>query len=220
MKIKELLHAIMPYSLKKFLVTRQVGFNKQDKILIDSRIALYPPTFDLRKVVDKIDKSVAFLPYCAKAKGECPLSNGIHGRKNQKCIRLSGGRCKVQCSLGKMVDVLKAHGYGKDQIFIIDSDSNLFPWLKKKKEEGYKYVFPGVACYYGVGYALNFIGKELGYEGCIVLLDDYNPEDKKYGLCRSFFNYLNMNKMDKGNKTKICNKSIKLIEKILNGEYP
>jgi len=151
---------------------------------------------------------------------ECPLSDPAYGRKSLKCIKTSGGRCDVPCSVGKMVDVLMSHGYTKDRIFIIDSDSNLFPWLKKKKEEGYKYVIPGVGCYHGVGYALNFIGRKLGYQGCIVFLEDYDPEDKKHGLCRSVFDYLSMDKMDKGKRTKIDDKSIQLIEKILDGEYP
>jgi hypothetical protein len=49
-----------------------------------------------------------------------------------------------------------------------------------------------------IGYALDFIGRELGYKECIVLLDDYDPEDKKHGLCRSVFDYLNMDTTDRG----------------------
>lgn len=224
MQLRELLHAIIPYSLNKALVERRVGFNKQDKVLIKSQVALYPPSLDLNKVVTtELDRTIAFLPYCARPMGdvECPLSNHIRGRKHQKCIRLSGGRCDATCSVGKMVDVLKRHGFTKDRIFIIDSDSNLFPWLKKKREEGYKYFIPGVACSYGVGYALDLICKELGYGGCIVFLEDYDPKDKKNGLCRSIYDYLNddCDGRDKGKRTKISDKSIQLIEKILDGEY-
>ena len=172
-------------------------------------------------MTSELDKTVAFLPYCAKSLDfKCPVSDPVYGRKVKKCLKVDGGECNVPCSLGDMVDVLKRHGYTKDQIFIIDSDSNLFPWLKEKKKEGYKYVIPGVGCYYGIGYALDFIGRKLGYKGCIVLLDDYDPEDIKNGLCRNVFDYLNMDTTDKGKKTKITDKSIKLIEKILDGEYP
>lgn len=225
MQLRELLHAIIPYSLNKALVERRVGFNKQDKVLIKSQVALYPPSLDLKKVVTtELDRAVAFMPYCAKPTGdvECPVSSPIYVRKNQKCIRLSGGRCDVPCSVGKMVDVLKRHGFTNDRIFIIDSDSNLFPWLKKKREEGYKYYLPGVGCYYGVGCSLEYCGKNLGFEGCIVFLEDYDPEDKKHGLCRSMSDHLNEDKTlkDKGKRTKINDKSIQLIEKILDGEYP
>jgi hypothetical protein len=209
--------------LNKALLKRKFGCSNISATLRDSRVIIYPPNLDLKKVVTtELDKTVAFLPYCAKPLGdfECPLSDPVYGRKNRKCIRLSGGRCDVPCSLGKMVDVLKGHGFTRDQIFIVDSDSNLFPWLKNKKEEGYKYVIPGVACYYGVGYALDFIGRKLGYKGCIVFLEDYDPEDKKHGLCRGAHDYLNMDKTDKGKRTKISDKSIQLIEKILDGEYP
>lgn len=209
--------------MNKVLLKRKFGCNKASAVLRDSRVIIYPPTLDLKKIVEtELDKAVAFLPYCAKplVDFECPANDPYYGRKNQKCIKLSGGRCNVPCSLGKMVDVLKEHGYGKDRIFIIDRDSNLFPWLKQKKDEGYKYVIPGVACYYGVGYALNFIGRELGYKGCIVLLDDYELGDKEHGVCRGVNDYLNMEKTDKGKRTKIVDKSIQLVEKILNGEYP
>lgn len=223
MQLRELLHAIIPYSLNKKLAERKCGFNKQDKVLIKNQVALYPPSLDLKKIVTtELDRAIAFFPYCAKPTGDfkCPASDTFYGRKNQKCIKLSGGRCDVPCSVGKMVDVLKRHGYTRDRILIIDSDSNLLPWLEKKKEEGYKYVIPGVACYYGIGYALDFIGRKLGYKGCIVFMEDYDPEDKKHGLCRNVFDYLSMDKTDKGKRTKISDKSIQLIEKILDGEYP
>ena len=209
--------------MNKALLKRKFECSKVSATQKDSRVIIYPPTLDLKKVVtSELDKTVAFLPYCAKPLGdyECPANDPHYGRKNQKCIKVSGGKCTVPCSLGKMVDVLKDHGYGKDQIFIIDSDSNLFPWLIKKKEEGYKYVIPGVACYYGIGYALDFIGSQLGYCGCIVLLEDYIPGDTKNGVCRTIGDYIHMEKTDKGKRTKIDDKSVRLIEKILDGEYP
>jgi len=222
-ELRELLYALVPYSLNKALVKRRFGCSKLNKELMDGRVVIYPPSLDLKKIVaTELDQAIAFLPYCAKPMGnfECPVSDPVYGRKSRKCIKASGGRCDVPCSVGKMVDVLLGHGYTKDRIFIIDSDSNLFPWLKKKKEEGYKYVIPGVGCYYGIGYALDFIGRKLGYQGCIVFMEDYDPEDKEHGLCRSVFDYLNMDKTDKGKRTKIDDKSIQLIEKILDGEYP
>ena len=216
------MYAFRPYSLSKALLKRKFGCSDVSATLRDGRVIIYPPTLDLKKIVTtELDKTVAFIPYCAKPLDfHCPVSDPVYGRKVKKCLKVTGGECSVPCSLGKMVDVLKRHGYTKDQIFIIDSDSNLFPWLKEKKEEGYRYVIPGVGCYYGIGYALDFIGRKLGYKGCIVLLDDYDPEDKKHGMCRSVFDYLNMDTTDRGKKTKISDKSIQLIEKILDGEYP
>ena len=222
MQLRELLHAIIPYSLNKKLIKRKCGFNKQDQVLIKNQVALYPPSLDLKKVVDtEIDRSIAFLPYCAKPMGDnkCPANNSVCKRKNQKCIKISGSTCNVPCSLGKMIDVLKKHGFTKDQIFIIDSDSNLFPWLIKKKEEGYKYFLPGIGCPYGVGYALDYVGKKLGYKGCIIFLDDYDPNDKKNGVCRTIHDYLNMETTDKGKRTKINDGAIQLMENILAGKY-
>ncbi|NOR47611.1 MAG: hypothetical protein GQ533_06150 [Methanosarcinaceae archaeon] len=218
-----MLYALRPYSLNKALLKRKFGCNEVSATLRDGRLIIYPPTLDLKKIVtSELDKTIAFIPYCAKPfeDFECPANDPDYGRKNQKCIKVSGGECNVPCSVGKMVDVLLDHGYKKDQIFIIDSDSNLFPWLIKKKEEGYKYVIPGVACYYGIGYALDFIGDKLGYRGCIVLLEDYIPGDTKHGVCRSISDYMYMEKIDKGKRTKIDDKSVRLIEKILDGEYP
>jgi hypothetical protein len=85
--------------------------------LRDGRVIIYPPTLDLKKIItSELDKTIAFLPYCAKPFGdiECPAIDPHYGRKNQKCIKVSGGECNVPCSLGKMVDVLKNHGYGKN----------------------------------------------------------------------------------------------------------
>lgn len=172
-------------------------------------------------MVDERDKAIAFLPYCAKPKGDytCPVSDSVNERKNQKCLKLDGGKCRVPCTLGNMVDVLKKHGFTKDRVFIIDKDSNLFPWLIQKREEGYKYFFPGVGCYYGVGYALNYVVEKLGYQGgCIVFLDDYVPGDKKNGVCRSINDYLNMEKSDKGKRTKITDKSVYLVDDLLTSK--
>jgi hypothetical protein len=220
-EFKELLYASMPYSLNQYLVKRKCCFSEQDKILRDSRLVIYPPTLDIKEIVtNELDKAIAFLPYCAKPLGDkgCPVSDSVYARKNQKCLKLDG-KCNVPCSLGNMIDVLKKHGYTKDRIFIIDSESNLFPWLKKKRKEGYKYFFPGVGCYYGVGYALNRVEKELGFTGCIAFLDDYDPNDKKNGVCRGIHDYMNMDTKDKGKRTRISDESIRLIEKILSGEY-
>jgi hypothetical protein len=117
-----------------------------------------------------------------------------------------------------MIDVLKKYGFTKDRIFIIDSDSNLFPWLEKKKAEGYKYFLPGIGCHYGVAYALKYVQSEIGLEGCIIFLQDQDPFDKEHGVCKSFFDYNNMEKADKGKRTMISNESIKIIENILSGK--
>lgn len=134
--------------MNKALLKRKFKCNDVSATLRDSRVIIYPPTLDLKKVVTtELDKTVAFLPYCTKPLDfHCPVSDPAYGRKVKKCLKVSGGECSVPCSLGKMVDVLKRHGYTEDQNFIIDSDSNLFPRLKEKKEEGYRYVIPGVGC--------------------------------------------------------------------------
>ncbi|WP_407356967.1 hypothetical protein [Methanolobus sp. WCC5] len=133
-------------------------------------------------------------------------------------MKLEDRTCNVPCSLGDMIDILKERGFTKDRIFIIDSDSNLFPWLKQKKNEGYKYFLPGVGCHYGVSYALNYVQKVIGLEGCVVFLQDNDPLDKAHGVCKHFFDYNNMEKRDKGKRTKISNESLKIIEDILAGE--
>ncbi|AEH60171.1 hypothetical protein Mzhil_0295 [Methanosalsum zhilinae DSM 4017] len=220
--LKELLYGLLPYSLNKSLVNRRCGFHKQDKVLQESRIVLSPPDFDFGRVVSsELDKSVSFLPYCAKPRGEngCPLCDPVHGRKDSKCLKLMDMDCHVPCTLGSMVDILKKHGFTRDRIFIIDSDPNLFSWLKDKKEEGYKYIMPGVACHYGVGYALNHISKKLGYSGCIVFLDDHDPKDSKNGVCRGISDYLSMEKYDKGKLTRITESSISTIDMMLAGNY-
>ena len=117
-----------------------------------------------------------------------------------------------------MVDILKKHSFTKDRIFIIDRDSNLFPWLEEKKSEGYKYFLPGIGCHYGVGYALKYVQKEIGLEGCIVFLQDNDSLDKGHGVCKSIFDYNNMEKTDKEKKTKISDESLKIIEGILSGK--
>ncbi|WP_319507960.1 hypothetical protein [uncultured Methanolobus sp.] len=117
-----------------------------------------------------------------------------------------------------MIDILKEQDFTKDRIFIIDSDSHLFPWLEEKKNEGYKYFLPGVGCHYGVSYALKYVQREIGLEGCIVFLQDNDPLDKRHGVCKSIFDYNNMEKIDRGKKTKIGEESLKIIEDILSGE--
>lgn len=173
MKIWDLIYALMPHSLNKSFVKWKCGLCRQDELLQKSRIAIYPHTLDVNELItNDLDRAVSFLPYCAKPKGdfECPLCDPVYGRKDSKCLKLMNHQCNVPCSLGSMVDVLKGHGFTHDRIFIIDNDSNLFSWLEQKKNEGYNYLLPGVSCYYGVGYALDYIGKKLGYSGCIVFL--------------------------------------------------
>ncbi|WP_234993664.1 hypothetical protein [Methanohalophilus portucalensis] len=175
---------------------------------------------DINRVVEEeLDKCVSFLPYCAKPLGEnsCPLNNPSDGRKSQDCLKLNDKKCNVECSLGEMVDLLKENGFTSDRIFIIDSDSNLFPWLKQKKQEGYKYLMPGIGCPYGINYALDYIGKKMGFSGCMVFIEDYDPKDPKNGVCKSPSDYLNMEHGDKGKKTKITEESIQLMRKILDG---
>jgi hypothetical protein len=117
-----------------------------------------------------------------------------------------------------MIEILKEQNFTKDRIFIIDSDSNLFPWLEEKKSEGYKYFLPGVGCHYGVSYALKYVQREIGLEGCIVFLQDNDPLDKRHGVCKSIFDYNRMEKTDKGKRTRISNESLKIIEDIFSGK--
>ncbi len=220
LSIKEVVHALTPYSINKFLIERKCKINRQEIIPKNRSLAVYPPSLDINKVIEEeIDKCIAFLPYCAKPMENltCPASNNQDGRKNQKCLKLDGVKCKVPCSLGKMVDVLKQKGFTKDRIFIIDSDSNLFPWLIQKRKEGYKYFIPGIGCHYGVKYALDYVEKKLGFKGCIIFIEDYNPNDPKNGVCKTPSDYLNMEHGDKGKRTKIPDEAISLMERVLEG---
>jgi hypothetical protein len=87
-----------------------------------------------------------------------------------------------------------------------------------KKSEGYNYFLPGIGCHYGVGYALKYIQKEIGMEGCIAFLQDYDPLDSNHGVCKSIFDYNSMEKTDRGKRTRISNESIRMIEDILSGK--
>ncbi|APH39095.1 hypothetical protein BHR79_06085 [Methanohalophilus halophilus] len=217
---RELVYALTPYSISKFMVARKCGLNRQKTIPKNPNVAVYPPSMDINRVVEKeLDKCVSFLPYCAKPLGEncCPLNTPSDGRKSQDCLKLNGKKCNIPCSLGKMIDVLKEHEFTSDRIFIIDSDSNLFPWLKQKKEEGYRYFMPGVGCPYGVNYALDHVEKDLGFTGCVIFIEDYDPSDPKNGVCRNPSDYLNMEYGDKGKKTQIPDNAIKLMSQIFDG---
>ncbi|WP_342305356.1 hypothetical protein [Methanolobus sp. ZRKC5] len=195
--------------------------NQVNKHLLSYSVAVSSPAVDLQKIVeDELDSCISFLPYCAKPLGNslCPVSDNLKLRKNRNCLKLDGKVCNVPCSLGNMIALLKEQGFTKDRILIIDSDSNLFPWLEEKKSEGYKYFLPGVGCHYGVGYALKYIQKEIGLEGCIVFLQDNDPSDKSNGVCKSIFDYNNMEKTDRGKRTKISDESLKVIEDIFYGK--
>jgi hypothetical protein len=117
-----------------------------------------------------------------------------------------------------MIEILKEKDFTKDRIFIIDSDSALFPWLEGKKSEGYNYFLPGIGCHYGVGYALKYIQTKIGLEGCIVFLQDFDPLDSDHGVCKSIFDYNSMEKTDRGKRTKISNESLQIVEDILSGK--
>lgn len=222
MSTKEYAHALLPYSMHQRIVGHKCKFSEQDEHVVQSQMALYPPSLDTNKIVnEELDKCIAFLPYCAKpmVDGICPTTLKTNTRKNKMCIKVLGGKCEVNCSLGKMADVLMKHGFTKDQIFIIDSTSNLIPWLIQKKKEGYKYFMPGVGCKYGVSYALDFMGKKLGFSGCIIFLDDHIPGDTEGGVCRHKRDFLAMEGVDKGKRTKIADESIALMDQILSGKY-
>jgi hypothetical protein len=222
MQLRDLIYAMIPYPIHKMIVGWKCKFTRQNEQLVDNHLALYPHSLDINKVIkEDIDKCVSFLPYCAKPLGEneCPASDKVHKRKNQKCIKVSGGNCNVPCSLGDMVDVLTKYGFTKDQIFIIDRDSNLFPWLVQKRKEGYEYFMPGVGCHYGVSYAIDLVGKKLGYKGCIAFVDDFCTSDTKNGVCKCMNDYIGMEGLDKGKRTKMHKETIILMDQILSGNY-
>lgn len=207
--------------MNKRLIESRLSSIQENKELRNHKLAISSPDLDIQKIIlDELDRCIAFIPYCAKPYGNfvCPVSSNEASRKNRKCLKLDDKQCNVPCSLGEMIDVLRKYNFTKDRIFIIDSDSELFPWLKKKKAEGYKYFLPGIGCHYGVGYALKYIQEEIGMEGCIVFLQDYDPLDSKHGVCKSIFDYNRMEKTDKGKRTIINEESIRIIEKILSGE--
>jgi hypothetical protein len=218
--VLEKVYSFIPYSLNKRLTEKRLSFNPVNTRLLNYNMALSTPSFDIQKIVDdELDSCISFIPYCAKPSIDyvCPASD-INMRKNRKCLKLDGKKCTVPCSLGRMVDILMEKGFTKERIFVIDSDSNLFPWLKKKKSEGYNYFLPGVGCHYGVGYALRYVQKEIGMEGCIVFLQDYDPLDKDHGVCKTIFDYNNIEKIDKGKRTKISDESLRIIEDLLSGD--
>ncbi|WP_340818549.1 hypothetical protein [Methanolobus sp. WCC4] len=203
------------------MIEKRLSFNQANRDLLCSAVALSTPSLDIQRIVDdELDSCVSFIPYCAKPSVNyvCPVSDNVMIRKNRKCLKLEGKKCNVPCSLGRLVDLLMAKGFTKDRIFIIDSDSNLFPWLEMKKREGYNYFLPGVGCHYGVGYALKYIQKEIGLEGCMIFLKDQDPLDKGHGVCKNIFDYNNMERTDKGKRTKIDDESLKIIEDILSGK--
>lgn len=217
----ERLYSFIPYSVNKRLIENKLSSDNINKHLLSYNVAISSPSIDLTKIVDdELDSCVSFLPYCAKPLGNsvCPVSGKGSSRKNKLCLKLEGKKCNVPCSLGDTISILTKYGFTKDRIFIIDSDSNLFPWLEEKKSEGYNYFLPGVGCHYGVSYALKYVQKKIGLEGCVVFLQDQDPLDKVHGVCKSIFDYNSMEKTDKGKRTKISNESLEIIECILSGE--
>ncbi|WP_406662199.1 hypothetical protein V7O66_06065 [Methanolobus sp. ZRKC3] len=219
--VLERVYSFIPYSLNKRLIEKRLNTIRINEQLLSCSVAVSSPSLDLQKIVaDELDSCVSFIPYCAKPLDNyvCPVSDKQVSRKNRKCLKLNNKKCNIPCSLGDMVDTLKEKGFTKDRILIIDRDSNLFPWLEQKKREGYKYFLPGVGCHYGVGYALKYIQKEIGMEGCIVFIQDYDPLDSSHGVCKSIFDYNSMEKTDRGKRTKISDESLRIIEDILSGK--
>jgi hypothetical protein len=61
------------------------------------------------------------------------------------------------------------------------------------------------------------VEKDLGFTGCVIFIEDYDPSDNKNGVCKTPSDYLNMEYGDKGKKTKIPDNAIKLMSQIFDG---
>jgi hypothetical protein len=116
-----------------------------------------------------------------------------------------GKECNIKCSIKETINVLFDNGFTSDRIFIIDRDSNLFPWLEQKHLQGYNYFFAGFGCYYGVAYALSIVMK-IGFKGGLAGFVEGN-------YCRTMKDYMGMEEGDKGRNTEITPQSIESLKK-------
>lgn len=153
-----------PYAFILESLVERLEMDKVDRRLTSVGIIPVPPDFDMNTLQD--GKTVAFLPYCSKP-FDCP-SNMDFGRKCNKCQGIEGQCDHISCSVGRFIQVVKK--FGVKEFHIIDSDSGLFEWLAKKKDEGFTHVV-GVACEFAVSYALEVIHGQLGFDGIIVTIN-------------------------------------------------
>ncbi len=188
-----------PYAFILESLVERLEMDRVDRRLTSVGIIPVPPDLDVRTLAD--GKSVAFLPYCSTP-FDCP-SNAEYGRKCNKCQAVEGLCDHLSCSVGRFIQVVKK--FGVKQFHIIDTDSGLFEWLAKKREEGYTHVF-GVACEFAVSYALEVIHGQLGFDGLIVTING----DK----CKTKEEYAESDASDRDRITFVDEWTISTIEEI------
>ncbi len=198
-----------PYAFILESLSERLDLRKVDPRLSSVGIIPVPTDFDMRKFSE--EKSLAFVPYCSKP-FDCPL-NSEHGRKSNIC-QATYDKCDHQsCTIGHLIKVAKKLGI--QEFHVIATDTGLFEWLAKKREEGYQHVI-GVACEYAVSYALEVIHAQLGYDGLILTITG----DK----CKTKEEYSESDAADRDRLTFIDEWTISTLEELaaqlLNGNGP
>jgi hypothetical protein len=135
----------------------------------------HPTPLELNRLATEFDKSLAYIPYWLKPKN-CPTNDAITGKKNRNCLQISGSKCNEECSIKKLVKTLEKYGIKKEQLFVIDGDASLLDWLKGKTEQDCNHLNPGIRSRYAVSYALDFVGKTMGYDGLILVLEGHSTK--------------------------------------------
>ncbi|HEX9907419.1 MAG TPA: DUF116 domain-containing protein [Thermoplasmata archaeon] len=158
-----------------------------------------PVEFDPKRFAD--ERSVGFAPYCSKP-FDCPL-NATLGRKSNSCQAVDDKCEHHSCSINRFIKI--AHKLGIQEFYVIETDSGLFRWLAKKREEGYKHVV-GVACEFAVSYALEVIHGQLGFDGYIVVING----DK----CKTKVDYSESDISDRGRLTFVDEWTLAALEEI------
>lgn len=150
------LFSFLPQAIQEKAAQKKVG---GDDV---THLALYPPEFNIEDM--DLSKTIAFLPYCCKPQG-CPADDN---RKSEYCNLKIGEQCDYgnMCDVGRWIKVLERAGIKTHNIFIIDSDDNLFNWLKFKREARYKYVV-GFGCTFSILYAIDYVFDTLGFKGVV-----------------------------------------------------
>lgn len=196
--LQAMIFSVMPQRLQSKVAEKKVG---GDNI---TKLAIYPPGFDIEDM--DISKTIAFIPYCCKPQG-CPANNG-YSRKNKLCYLKLGEQCDYgeTCDVGRWINLLHYHGIKSRQIMIIDSDENLFDWLRSKYTAGYKYTI-GFGCTFAVLYAVDYVFGQLGYKGIIGYIQGETCTDLK--------DYLSMEHSDKGKQANLDTAQLSELDSML-----
>lgn len=202
LNISRLIHSVMPENLLIFDIDRKV-----EKIKNNSNIFVAPDNNALPRILRDGKHMVAFIPYCTKP-FDCPMNrNG--SRKNRDCLLLNGEKCQKNCSIKHFVYLIRRFGISNNDIFIIDSDDNLFDWLVRKSNQGNRF-FIGAGCPYGVSYSLDYIIRDIGMQGIGIKLGG--------DVCSSMTDYYNMEHSDKGKHTYIPVRVFGVLRELVTSE--